>query len=328
MQYKDYYKILGVERNATEEEIKKAYRRLARKYHPDTTREDKAAAEEKFKEINEAYEVLSDPEKRAHYDRFGSEWSRWQQSGGRPEDFDWGAWTYGSGGPRVHVRTGSAEDFRDVFGGGFSDFFQRLFGGYGASSVNIEDLFGEGAGSGFRGSTRASAGQDYEQPVEITLQEAFHGTTRILQMGDRRLEVRIPPGADTGTKVRVRGAGAPGYFGGPPGDLILVVEVQPDPQFERQGDDLTVRVPVPLYTALLGGEVPVPTPEGKMVMLQIKPETPNGTRLRLRNKGMPNLKNPQQRGDLYAVVDVQLPQHLTSREKQLFEELRTLRAGK
>lgn len=324
MQYKDYYKILGVERNASEEEIKKAYRRLARKYHPDTTREDKAAAEEKFKEINEAYEVLSDPEKRAHYDRFGSEWSRWQQSGGRPEDFDWGAWSYG-GGPRVHVRTGSAEDFRDLFGGGFSDFFQRLFGGYGAQTVNIEDLL-SGGGAPYHGSgVRATAGQDYEQPVEITFEEAFHGTTRILQLGDRRLEVRIPPGADNGTKVRVRGAGAPGYFGGPAGDLILVVEVRPDARFERQGDDLTVRVPVPLYTALLGGEVPVPTPEGKPVMLHIKPETPNGTRLRLRGKGMPNLKQPQQRGDLYAVVDVQLPQHLTPREKQLFEELRALR---
>ncbi len=323
MQYKDYYKILGVERNATEEEIKKAYRRLARKYHPDTTREDKAVAEEKFKEINEAYEVLSDPEKRAHYDRFGSEWSRWQQSGRSPEDFDWGAWTYG-GGPRVHVRTGSAEDFRDLFGGGFSDFFQRLFGGYGggATTINLDDLFGAGAAPRSGGRV---GGQDYEQPVEITFQEAFTGTTRLLQIGDRRLEVRIPPGADNGTKVRVRGAGAPGYFGGPAGDLILVVEVQPDPQFERQGDDLTVRVPVPLYTAILGGEVPVPTPEGKPVMLQIKPETPNGTRIRLRGKGMPNLKAPHERGDLYAVVDVQLPQNLSPREKALFEELRALR---
>ncbi len=315
MEYKDYYQILGVPRNASEKEIKRAYRRLARKYHPDMNPNDKEA-EEKFKDINEAYEVLSDPEKRKLYDRFGSEWRRWQQAGGRPEDF-WSQWA-GAGRPQGgYVYTGTMEDLGDLFGGGgFSDFFQRLFGfgGYG-------DVWSSG-----RARPRPRRGRDYEQPVQITLREAYEGATRILQTGNRRLEVRIPPGADNGTRVRIAGEGAPGIAGGERGDLYLVIEVQPDPRFERKGKDLYTHVPVDLYTAILGGEVGVPTPSGRTVMLRIPPETQNGQTFRLRGKGMPVLHQPHEHGDLYATVDVRLPQNLTAREKQLFEELRRLRS--
>lgn len=330
MEYKDYYQILGVSRSANEKEIKKAFRRLARKYHPDMS--DAPDAEERFKEVNEAYEVLSDPEKRKLYDQFGSEWQRWQQAGGRPEDFDWGQWSGGrpgAGGP--YVRYGTVEDLGDLFGGGgaggFSDFFQQLFGGYaggGGSRGGVEDLFG-GLGGRQSAQARPRKGQDYEQPIQISLQEAAQGATRLLQMENRRLEVKIPPGAEDGTRVRIAGAGGRGMGGGPSGDLYLVVQVQPHPRFEREGDDLHTKQPVDLYTAVLGGEVALPTLEGRTVMLHIPPETQNGQTFRLRERGMPQLNNPEQRGDLYVEVRVQLPQNLTSREKELFGELQALR---
>ena len=191
----------------------------------------------------------------------------------------------------------------------------------------MEDIFG-----GYTGTRRTAArprkGQDYEQPVEITLAEAYDGTKRLLQLEDRRLEVKIPAGADNGTRVRIAGAGGPGYRGGPRGDLYLVVNVIPDPRFRREGDDLHTEVPVDLYTAILGGEVAVPLPNGRTVMLRIPPETQNGRTFRLRGKGMPHLNRPDLRGDLYATVKVQLPQHLTPKERELFEELRRLRQGR
>ncbi len=333
MEYKDYYDILGVARDASEKEIKHAYRKLARKYHPDFNPENKEEAEEKFKDINEAYEVLSDPEKRKLYEQFGSEWSHWQQSGGSPEDFNWGQWSNAR--PNVYVREGTAEDFRDLFGsmgmgggaaggfgeGGFSDFFQQLFGGRAGGG------FG-GAGPRVRTRTQARPrrGQDYEQPVRITLAEAYTGTSRLLQSEERRLEVRIPPGANTGTRVRMAGEGGQGMAGGGAGDLYLVVEVQPDPRFERKGEDLYTDVSVDLYTAMLGGEVRVPLPNGRSVMLTIPPETQNGRTFRLRNKGMPSLHNPDQRGELFAVIDVELPTQLSDRERELFQELQTLQS--
>ncbi len=325
MEYKDYYKILGVPRNADEKAIKKAFRRLARKYHPDVNKSKEA--EEKFKEINEAYEVLSDPEKRKLYDQFGAQWQQWQHAGGQADDF-WKQWAQQQGGgPRVHVQYGTAED---LFGEGspFSDFFQQLFGGFGGvRGGGMEDIFG-GYTTRRTASARPRKGQDYEQPVEITLAEAYDGTKRLLQLEDRRLEVKIPAGADNGTRVRIAGAGGPGYRGGPRGDLYLVVNVIPDPRFRREGDDLYTEVPVDLYTAILGGEVAVPLPNGRTVMLRIPPETQNGRTFRLRGKGMPHLNRPDLRGDLYAKVKVQLPQHLTPKERELFEELRRLRQGR
>jgi len=322
MDYKDYYKILGVSRDADEKEIKKAFRRLAREYHPDMNKGDKAA-EEKFKEVNEAYEVLSDSEKRRLYDQFGSDWHTWQRSGGRPEDFDWSRWG-GSGGPG-YVRYGSVDDLQGLFGGGdspFSDFFEQLFGGMGRSG-GVSDLFGSYGASRGRGTSRR--GQNYEQPVEITLQEAYGGAKRLLQIeGGRRLEIKIPPGADNGTRVRIPGAGGTGRQGGGAGDLYLVVKVVPDARFERRDDDLYTEVAVDLYQAVLGGEIAVPTLSGRSVMLRVPTETQNGQTFRLRNQGMPNLNNPQVHGDLYVKAAIKLPEKLTARERELFEELRGL----
>ncbi|MGC9522149.1 MAG: DnaJ C-terminal domain-containing protein [Anaerolineae bacterium] len=338
MEYKDYYGVLGVSKDASEKEIKSAYRKLARKYHPDLNPDDKAA-EEKFKEVNEAYEVLSDPEKRKLFDQFGSEWKTWQQRGGSPEDF-WQQWGgrqgTGPGGARYTYTTGPGG-----FGGEdvFSDFFQQLFGGLGGmggrgytrdagrgypGGGGFEDLFGGGFGA--RGQPQPRRGRDYEQPVEITLEEAYNGTKRLFQIGDRRIEVSIPPGAKTGTRVRVAGKGAPGQAGGPSGDLFLVIEVAPHPQFKRDGDDLETRVETSLFTAMLGGEVRVPLPDGRSVMLSVPAETQNGTKFRLRGKGMPVLGSPDQRGDLFAVIDVTLPQNLNDRERELFEALKEERS--
>ncbi len=324
MEYKDYYAILGVDKNASEEDIKKAYRKLAMQYHPDRNPDDKTA-EEKFKEINEAYQVLSDPEKRARYDRLGSAYHTWQSRGG-PGDFNWSQWASGAPGGGVRVEVGNLDD---LFGGagGFSDFFRTIFGGMGGmggaqQGVNMEDLFRQ-AGSARRGGSRAqqrSAPQPrYEQPVTISLAEAYQGTSRTFEIDGRRLEVKIPAGARTGTKVRVPGAIRDAS--GQTHDLYLRVEVAEDPRFKRKGYNLHTTVPVDLYTAVLGGEVHVPTPAGSSLVLTIPPGTQPGQTFRLRGRGMPHLKNPSQRGDLLAKIQVQLPRNLTPKQKKLFEEL-------
>ncbi len=318
MEFKDYYKILGVSPDATEKDIKKAFRRLARKYHPDVNPND-PKAEERFKEINEAYEVLSDPEKRKKYDQMRQQYEAWQRAGRPGGQFDWGRWaaggTQGPGG--VHVSYVGPEDLGDLFGdlggfGGFSDFFEQIFGG-GATRARTQRR------------PRPRKGRDIEQPIQITLEEAFHGSTRrLLREDGSAIEVRIPRGIDTGKRIRVRGEGMPGVAGGEPGDLYLRVEVLPHPVFERRGDDLYVKVPVDLYTAVLGGEVEVPTIEGKRILLKIPPGTQNGKIFRLRGKGMPKLKKPDERGDLYAEVVIRIPTHLTPEERRLFEQLREL----
>jgi len=317
MEYKDYYDILGVGRDADEKEVKRAFRRLARQYHPDVNPGD-AQAEERFKEINEAYEVLSDAEKRQKYDQLGADWSRWQQTGGRPNDFNWDRWAASGGAPggqRVHVRYGTPEDMEDMFGGAspFSDFFSQVFGG-----------MGRGGEPGYQ--VRPQRGQDYEQEVEISLREAYHGTKRVLQKDGRRLEIKIPPGARTGTRIRMSGEGGSGAEGGEAGDLYLRVQVTPDPQFERQGQDLYVTVPTNLYTAVLGGKVQVPTLSSP-VKLTIPAGTQNGCVFRLRGKGMPPLRANEEQGDLYARVEVRLPTELTPRQRELFEELRRVAEG-
>jgi curved DNA-binding protein len=318
MEYKDYYKILGVSKDANEKDIKKAFRRLARQHHPDVNPDD-PQAEERFKELNEAYEVLSDPEKRRKYDQLGSDWQRFQRSGGQPGDFDWGRWSAGGPGDRVHVRYGTPEDLDDLFGGGspFSDFFSQIFGGMGTGRAAP-------GGGGFQYEMRPQRGQDYEQSVEISLEEAYHGTTRMLQKDGQRLEVRIPKGAKTGTRVRMTGEGGSGAAGGPAGDLYLRVRVLPDPRFERREEDLHTTVTADLYTMVLGGEVQVPTMNGNVV-LTIPPGTQNGRTFRLRGKGMPRLRSAEQHGDLYAKVEVRLPTQLTPEQRSLFEQLRSLR---
>ncbi len=302
MEYKDYYKILGVDKTASVDEVKKAYRKLARKYHPDVNPNDKVA-EERFKEINEANEVLTDAEKRAKYDHLGASWQAYQYGGGMG-GFDWSQWVseaYKGGG---HVDLNEILRNSGAGHSDFSDFFEAIFGS--------------------AGRTRPSTRQDYNQKVEISLEEAFNGASRILRIGERRIEVKIPRGAKTGTKVRVRGEGGEGATGGQKGDLYLDIEVIPHPTFERVGDDLYTELPVDLYTAILGGEASVPTLKGK-IKLRIPPETQSGRTFRLKSQGMPQLKQPDERGDLYAKVVVQLPQNLTPEEIALFEELADMR---
>lgn len=323
MQPKDYYQILGVPRKADEKEIKKAFRKLARQHHPDVNAGDKRA-EERFKDINEAYEVLSDPEKRAKYDQFGAQWQQYQSGGAQPGGFDWSRWA-GQPGAQGTTRTVSQEEFEELFGGrsggaGFSDFFEMLFGG--SRRGGNTDPFGDMS----RTSTRARRGRDFDQPVEVTLEEAYSGATRLLRREDgSTVEVKIPPGVTSGSRVRLSGEGGSGAGGAAAGDLFLVIEVKPHPRFERRGDDLTVKVPVDLYTAMLGGEVALNTLAGSVV-LTVPPETPGGKTFRLRGQGMPLLKKPEQRGDLYAEVDLQIPRGLSSQEKELFRQLAALRS--
>jgi curved DNA-binding protein len=292
MEYRDYYKDLGVERNAGADEIKRAYRKLAMKYHPDRNPGNKGA-EEEFKKINEAYQVLSDPQKRARYDQLGESYSNWQRTGA-PGDFNWNDWASRSGG-------GTPQDINDLFGDGvFSDFFRSIFGGAG------------GMGQATRTRTRGTPA--YQQPVSINLLEAYNGTVRQLQIGNRRVEVKIPAGARTGTKIRVPAAGPDGS-----GDVYLVMDVLPDPVFERDGNDLHTRVGVDVFKALLGGEVEVKTPSGK-VLLTVPPGTQPEQVFRLAGRGMPQLRQKDVRGDLYVRVKVQIPRQLTAKQKSLLEE--------
>jgi len=312
MDYKDYYNTLGVSKTATEGEIKTAYRKLARRYHPDVNKDPKA--EDKFKEVNEAYQVLSDPEKRKKYDQFGSEWQRYQSSGGQPGGFDWGRWQQAPQGGQPGYRTVSQEEFSDMFGGpgGFSDFFNTLFGQGGFSA-------GQTYSRTSRSPQRAArTAQPMEHEVEITLEEAYSGTRRTLQFEDgRKIEASIPQGVRTGSKVRLSG-----QAGG--ADLFLKIKVLPHKVFTRKGDDLTATVPVDLYTAILGGEVSVDTLD-KPVRLTIPEGTDSGKTMRLKGLGMPVLKNPGEHGDLYARIEVHLPAHLTPAEKEKFREIRNMR---
>ena len=324
MEYKDYYKILGVDKSAGKDEIKKAFRKMARKYHPDVNPGDKNA-EEKFKELNEAYEVLSDADKREKYDHFGASWQQYSRGGGRPEDFDWTQWGARPGG-YTYNRTVTPEDLEQMFGGGFS---QEFGGGIGGFSDFFEMLFGNFGRTGGTGRrervSRPQRGRDNEQKVQLSLEEAYRGTTCSLQWeGGKRIEAKIPPGVRTGSRIRLGGQGETGVGGGQPGDLYIKVEVAPHKIFERQNDDLKVNLPVDLYTAILGGKVSVPTLD-RPVELTIPPETSNGKVFRLRELGMPSIRKSQQRGNLFVTVQVQLPGNLSSEERDLFDKLRKLR---
>lgn len=329
MDYKDYYQVLGVERSATDKDIKRAFRKLARQYHPDVNPGNKQA-EEKFKELNEAYEVLSDPGKRAKYNELGADWQRWQQMGGNPNNFDWSQWTSGAGrgGAPGGRRYTTVEDLGDLFGGGagggvFSDFFRNIFGGGMGGARAGGSPFGYQDGEFDRVQSRQ--GRDYEQEVEISLEEAYHGATRVLSGGSSSANatIRIPPGVKTGSKVRIAGQGGASAAGASRGDLYLRVKVSKHPHFERKGDDLYVSIPVDMYTALLGGNVSVQTMAGP-VTLKIQPGTQNGQTIRLRGKGMPLLRGKGEYGDLYAAVDIRLPTSLTERQRKLLEEMASL----
>jgi curved DNA-binding protein len=327
MEYKDYYKILGVPRDASQKDIKAAFRKLARQYHPDVRPGDKAA-EEHFKDINEANEVLSDPHKRQKYEAFGADWQRYQQAGGRPEDFDFSRWAaaggaQGPGGERVYVHYASPDDLADLFDGeaAFSDFFATLFGG---GAAPISGAQPAGRRSPQRGPQR---GQDVEVRAQVSFDEAFHGTTRVLQLDGRRLEARIPAGVQSGSRIRLTGqAGTGAGVGGRSGDLYLVIEVAPDARFERRGDDLYAEAAVDFYIAGLGGEARLQAPDGA-VALSIPPRTQAGKVFRLRGKGMP-LLGRRGRGDLYARVKIVLPEDLSDEELQGLRDLAARRGGR
>ncbi len=287
MARKDYYDVLGVGRNASEQDIKKAYRRLAKQYHPDANQDD-PSAEAKFKEVNEAYEVLSDPQKRQQYNQFGHNFQQFTNptnGGGRQG--------------RTNV------DFGDI---PFSEIFDSIFS-RGASRT------------GGTGPIGASPGRDIEHEVGISLREAYEGTQRLITKDGKRKSVNIPRGADTGTKVRISGEGEPGANGGAAGDLYLVVNVQPEPGFERDGDDLYVDVKVGAFTAMLGGSVEVPT-LSRPVRAKIPAGTQSGRKLRLTGKGMPRLRTTDEYGDLYARILITVPDYLTDEQKRMVEQLR------
>jgi DnaJ-class molecular chaperone len=322
VEFKDYYATLGIAKTATDKEIKQAYRKLARKFHPDVNPGDRAA-EARFKAINEAHEVLGDPEKRRKYDELGANWRQYEQArqqgwGAPPGE---GTWTVNVGGGPGGVRTMSEEEMRRLFGdqNPFSDFFQTFFGGEPQEA---------GGRPGRQGRGRARRGRDVEQELDLSLEEAFHGATRrfaVKQEGHTRsVDVRIPAGVDDGSRVRVAGEGEHGTVGGAAGDLYLRVRLAPHPRFERRGRDLYVRVPVPVTTAVLGGEAEAPSIEGKHLRLKVPPTTQNGQVLRLKGHGMPAVGRPAERGDLYATVDVRLPRSLTPEQAQLYEALKRL----
>ena len=307
--FKDYYATLGVERGASEKEVHAAFRKLARKFHPDVNKDP--SAEQRFKEINEAHEVLGDPEKRRTYDELGPRWQEyeaWERAGKPgPNPFT------GGGGQQFEYRTVSPDELENMFGNAspFSDFFQTFFGGGGGFDGRTTGRRGFRSGRGQRVQHAHARGGDVEGETEITLQEAFRGTTRTVELHDgerpRRVEVRIPAGIRDGARVRAAGQGGGGSGGAAAGDLLVRVRVRPDQRFQREGDTLTVTVPVPLHVAVLGGTVEVPTLRGTTVQLTVAPETQNGARLRLRGLGMPRLRG-EGSGDLIATVDVRLPQ--------------------
>ncbi len=319
MEYKDYYKLLGVGRTATEQEIKRAYRRLARQVHPDVNPDD-AKAEERFKEINEAYQVLTDPEKRAKYDQLGVSWQQWQRSGHDPGQYDWSQWfADGAGGPgrdRGAWSGGLEGLFVDSAQAGlFSDFFRFIFGNADSGVQAAEDLLRR---------PYAQRARNLETTVDISLEEAYRGATRTLQRGKNRIRVAIPPGASTGSRIRYAGKGGQGLEQGKPGDLYVTVRVAPDPRFRREGADLHADVTVDLYTAVLGGDVRVRTLDGD-VALRVPSGTNSGRTFRLKGKGMPRARQPSQYGDLLVTLHVELPADLSPREQELFEELARLR---
>jgi DnaJ-class molecular chaperone len=316
---RDYYSVLGVGRTATEKDIKTAYRKLARKHHPDVNPGDKKS-ESLFKEIGEAYSVLSDPDKRKKYDRWGHDWEKIDQAQAAGANFR------GRPGSQTYTWSSGPNGGTSGTGGTNFNFDSEDLGGL------FDQLFGRSAGGRQRVRTTPRKGSDIEQPVEVSLEEAFNGTQRTYTLSDtqtgesRTVEVKIPAGAYEGLRIRVAGKGEQGLSGGQPGDLYLIVSIKAHPQFERDGDDLRVKVPTPLYTAILGGEVMVPTPKGTHLALKVAPETPNGQRVRLSGQGMPRL-NASGRGDLYAEISVQLPKSLSEREKDLFGELARTREG-
>jgi curved DNA-binding protein len=316
MDYKDYYKILGVDKKASQDEIKKAYRKLAVKYHPDKNK-DNAEAENKFKEINEANEVLRDKEKRKKYDELGENWKYYQQSGGADQGFDFSQYANQGGGGRQQQYTYSNEPgggFGDA--GGFSDFFETLFG----------QGFGGGGQTRSKGGRRSAKmkGQDVSAEMSITLDDAYKGADKFFDLDGESIKLKIKPGITDGQTLKLTGKGNPGYNGGPNGDLLLKIHVLKDPMFERKGNDLYTDIRVNLYLAVLGGKAPLRTFKGT-ININIPKESQNGKVLRLQGMGMPVYGKANTFGDLYAKIYIETPVNLSEKELSLFNELSELR---
>ena len=323
MDFIDYYKVLGVDQTATADEIKAAYRKLARKHHPDLNPNDKEA-NKRFQQINEANEVLSDPDKRKKYDQYGKDWMHAeafekarQSAGGQGRRRSGGAGFgegFGTGG--FDGAAGGEGEWHFNDGGEFSDFFESLFGRSAGGR-------GHGAQGGQHGQGRFR-GQDYQAQLEISLADAATTHQRILTVNGKNIRITIPAGVENGQIIKLKGHGAPGVNGGPDGDLYITFSIADDPRWTRDGNDLHTKAPLDLYTAILGGELTVDTLTGK-VRLKIKPETPNGHMVRLRGKGFPIYKEEGHFGDLYVTLDLKLPTNLTEKEKELFRQLAAIK---
>ena len=326
MDFIDYYKVLGVNKGATADEIKTAYRKLARKHHPDLNPNDKEA-NKKFQQINEANEVLSDPEKRKKYDQYGKDWAHadafekaQQEAGGQRRRKSGG--TRGADGASGSGGAGGFEGFEGFGGGGGFQGGEAFTGDQGEFSDFFESLFG-GAGGRSGGQTKYR-GQDYQAELQISLADAATTHQRILTLNGKNIRITIPAGVENGQVIKLKGHGAPGANGGPDGDLYITFSVADDPRWTREGNDLHMKAPLDLYTAVLGGEITVDTLTGK-IKLKIKPETANGTTMRLKGKGFPLYKQEGQYGDGYVTLELQLPTNLTDKEKDLFRQLAALK---
>lgn len=313
MDYKDYYKILGVEKTATQDEIKKAFRKLAVKYHPDKNAGNKEA-EEKFKEINEANEVLSDAAKRKKYDELGENWKYYQQSGGQSQDFDWSRYANQGGGGQRYYTNQDFGGFDFGGGGGFSDFFETMFGGGGFSQ-------GGGARRGRRGAQR---GEDMRASLSITLEEAYHGVEKTFTIDGQSIKLKIKPGIADGQLLKLGGKGYAGSGGGAHGDLLLSIVVEKDKRYERKGADLYTDLPVDIITAELGGKAEVKTFKGT-IKVNIAKESDNGKTLRLPGMGMPVYGKENTFGDMYVKIQLHILKDLSEKEIKLFNQLAALR---
>jgi curved DNA-binding protein len=318
MEYKDYYKVLGVEKNATQDEIKKAYRKLAVKHHPDKTKGDKAS-EQKFKEINEANEVLSDPEKRKKYDQLGENWKYYQQQGGQQGGFDWSQ--YANQGRTGNTYTYQG-DFSDIFGNtGYSDFFDMLFGqGFGQTQQK------RGRSGSSRRTAQTLKGEDLNAELEITLEDAYHGESKIFTINGQAIKLKIKPGIPDGHILKLPGKGSVGTYNSTPGDLLLTIRIANHPVFERKGDDLYAIVNVDLFTAVLGGKASFKSFKGN-IKVDVPKGSQNGKILRLQKLGMPEYGHTDEFGNLYLKINIILPEHLSAKEEELFRELQKLKSS-
>lgn len=322
LDFKDYYNILGVSPQSDSKEIKKVYKNLAKKYHPDANPGNKEA-EERFKEINEAYHAISDPAKRQKYDDLRTNYQQWQKHGGNNDSFDWSAWQ-GNPGSKSYSRTMSPEEFADLFGdrgysternfGGFSDFFSSIFGMGQSSNAEPEEFYSEIL-------RKPQVGRDIQGEITITLEEAYHGTKRLIEVGNRRIETVIPKGIQDNKKIRLSGQGEAGIKGGNRGDLLLTVRILPHQTIFRDGDDLNVIQRIDFYTAVLGGETRINTFNGEII-LKIPPKTQSGKSFRLKGKGMPVINQPGKFGDFYVKISIVIPDDISKEEINKLQEMK------